>query len=253
MKIVTFGRNSDNNVVINDETVSRHHCQIIQDDLGNFRLTDFSSKNGTSVNDNRITGEVILNRNDTVQIGNTNLLWQNYFIAAKTEFAQTMVQPQLTEVFSPQNTIHQPQPTFAPQQPKPNIASTYNVRERHGFVTFWLWVIIIGGAITAIRHFLQADTIAAQLTYVTGNYVSLPLIYILGVLAVINIGFAVTLLNWKKWGFWALCGSATISMIININIGNAVIAVIGSLLSIVVLWAILQIKKDGISCWKNLE
>jgi len=79
MKVITIGRNHQNDVVINAPSVSRHHCQMIQDDNGQFRLVDFGSKNGTYINGRRITGEVILNYGDTIRIGNTTLPWQNYF------------------------------------------------------------------------------------------------------------------------------------------------------------------------------
>lgn len=80
MKIINIGRSSHNDVVIsNDEKVSRTHCQIIQDDMGNFRLMDLNSSNGTYINGVRRAGEVILNRSDIVRIGNTTLPWQTYF------------------------------------------------------------------------------------------------------------------------------------------------------------------------------
>lgn len=80
MKIINIGRSSNNDVVIsNDEKVSRTHCQIIQDDMGNFRLIDVNSSNGTYINGVRRAGEVILNRSDIVRIGNTTLPWQTYF------------------------------------------------------------------------------------------------------------------------------------------------------------------------------
>jgi len=83
MKVITFGRSSQSNVVINDIKVSRVHCQIIQHDNGSFGIADFGSTNGTYVNGQRITGEVQLNWNDTVQIGNTLLQWQDYFRTGK--------------------------------------------------------------------------------------------------------------------------------------------------------------------------
>ncbi|MDR0834574.1 MAG: DUF805 domain-containing protein [Candidatus Symbiothrix sp.] len=79
MKVITIGRSSQNEIVINDEKVSRHHLQIIQDDYGNFRLADFGSTNGTSVNGRRVTGELSLSPGDVIVIGNTTLPWRNYF------------------------------------------------------------------------------------------------------------------------------------------------------------------------------
>lgn len=79
MKVVTIGRSSQNEVTINDSKVSRHHCQIIQHDNGSFSLSDFGSTNGTYVNGKRVRGEVWLNPNDVVRIGDTTLQWRSYF------------------------------------------------------------------------------------------------------------------------------------------------------------------------------
>ncbi len=79
MKKITIGRSSSNDVNINDPSVSRSHCLIIQDDNGNFRLIDTNSKNGTFINGTKRHGEVRLNTSDIVRIGNTTLPWQTYF------------------------------------------------------------------------------------------------------------------------------------------------------------------------------
>ena len=79
MKIIKIGRSSSNDVNINDPLVSRVHCQIIQDDNGNFRLIDTNSSNGTFINGTQRHGEVRLNKSDIVRIGNTTLPWQTYF------------------------------------------------------------------------------------------------------------------------------------------------------------------------------
>lgn len=79
MKIIKIGRSSSNDVNINDPLVSRVHCQIIQDDNGNFRLIDTNSSNGTFINGTKRHGEIRLNKSDIVRIGNTTLPWQTYF------------------------------------------------------------------------------------------------------------------------------------------------------------------------------
>ena len=79
MQTIRIGRSSQNDVVINDEYVSGCHCQIIQDDGGNFVLIDTNSSNGTYVNGVLRRGEVSLNPTDTVRIGNTVLPWLDYF------------------------------------------------------------------------------------------------------------------------------------------------------------------------------
>lgn len=80
MKVVTIGRNAENNdIVVNDEKVSRNHLQMILDDNGNYLVLDLNSTNGTYVNGQRISGQVSLNVTDEVKIGNTVLPWQSYF------------------------------------------------------------------------------------------------------------------------------------------------------------------------------
>lgn len=79
MKIVKIGRSSTNDVNVDDPNVSRAHCQIIQDDYGNYTIIDTNSTNGTFVNGTKRHGEVKLNPNDIVRIGNTTLPWQTYF------------------------------------------------------------------------------------------------------------------------------------------------------------------------------
>lgn len=79
MKIIKIGRSTQNDVVINDPYVSGSHCQIIQDERGNFVLIDTNSSNGTYVNGVQRHGEVRLNPSDIVKVGNTILPWQTYF------------------------------------------------------------------------------------------------------------------------------------------------------------------------------
>ncbi len=80
MKVITIGRSKDNNnVVIEDNKVSRSHLQIIKDDNGDYYVIDLDSTNGTFVNGTRITGKVQLHKGDIVVIGNTTLSWEAYF------------------------------------------------------------------------------------------------------------------------------------------------------------------------------
>ena len=80
MKVITIGRSDEgNDVIINDPMVSRHHFQIVQDDDGSFRLADFGSTNGTYINGQRVSGEVELDENDIIRVGNTIIPWRQYF------------------------------------------------------------------------------------------------------------------------------------------------------------------------------
>lgn len=77
MKVITIGRSSENNIVVDDFKVSRVHSQLVFND-GICSIVDLNSTNGTYVNGKKINGEVRLQPNDVVRIGNTTLPWQEY-------------------------------------------------------------------------------------------------------------------------------------------------------------------------------
>ena len=89
MKIVTIGRDENNNVVIDDPLVTRMHCQIASDNHDGFYLIDNNSTNGTFVNGMRVSPGVktALNRTDIIRIGNTTLPWRSYFGQPGTQMA----------------------------------------------------------------------------------------------------------------------------------------------------------------------
>lgn len=78
MKIITIGRATTNNVVLQDNLVSGTHAQIIIKHNNCYSIVDLNSTNGTYVNNIRINGETILNTNDIIKIGNTIIPWQEY-------------------------------------------------------------------------------------------------------------------------------------------------------------------------------
>ncbi|MBR4488406.1 MAG: FHA domain-containing protein [Bacteroidales bacterium] len=120
-KSIRIGRGQNNDVFINDPAVSLNHCEISQDDNGEFRITDLNSTNGTYVNGTLLLNpNTLLRENDIVRIGNTALPWKNYFVFP-TPSQQTYQQPY-------------PQPPVPPifQQPQPQ---TPRGRRKNGMGT----------------------------------------------------------------------------------------------------------------------
>ena len=68
---IRIGSAADNDLVLSDDTVSREHCQIVQDEVG-YLLFDRASTNGTSVNGVRVR-EAFLNNGCTLSIGQTEV------------------------------------------------------------------------------------------------------------------------------------------------------------------------------------
>lgn len=84
MKIITVGRDPENDVMIDDPHVSRQHLQIIIKDKYSIILVDSGSTNGTYVNGQKIDGRVKLFPGDVVKIGNTVLPWRSYLSMGET-------------------------------------------------------------------------------------------------------------------------------------------------------------------------
>ena len=267
MKVITIGRSEENDVVVRDPHASRHHLQIIQHDDGHFTLSDFGSTNGTYVNGQKISGEIYLNMNDVVRIGNTVIPWRLYFEEGFQETTQINTPPQYgASVTEPSN------PTMPVN------------KERHGFVTFWLWLGIVSSVLGIILNlftyqnltnlgYLGMDLVSKGIDITPFSEAIHPHILIWQIVSLIG-GVCVIicyslLLKWKKIGFWGAVAIAIIIAIVNVIminlvkqdymlIGlslnlNPVIQVIATPISLIVLWAILQIKKNGVSCWKLLE
>jgi hypothetical protein len=68
----TIGRSPDNDVFLDDVTVSRKHAVLVQSD-GEFEIEDLGSLNGTFVNRRRIDAATRLQSGDEVQIGKYRL------------------------------------------------------------------------------------------------------------------------------------------------------------------------------------
>lgn len=68
-----IGRGSENDIELDDITVSRHHCEITVTDGGHV-VSDKGSLNGTYVNQRRVD-VAELNQGDEVQIGKFRLVY----------------------------------------------------------------------------------------------------------------------------------------------------------------------------------
>jgi pSer/pThr/pTyr-binding forkhead associated (FHA) protein len=72
---ITIGREKSNNIVVDDNMVSRFHA-FIQKIKDEYYIKDMASTNGTSVNNEKVTSGnyMKLNKGDTIQVGRTELL-----------------------------------------------------------------------------------------------------------------------------------------------------------------------------------
>ncbi len=69
--LITIGRASDNDVIVDDPLVSRHHCQL-KLQHGAYGFVDLGSRNGSAVNGQGVQ-EVALGPGDLIRIGHTSI------------------------------------------------------------------------------------------------------------------------------------------------------------------------------------
>lgn len=120
------------------------------------------------------------------------------------------------------------------------------IRERNGCISFWLWIAIIANIALSIFYAVSMFNVG------TGEMaLGFGLCSILGV---VNILSAILLLRWNKVGFYMMVVSSIMAIIINIFVLKMEpVTMVGSLFAIIIWWAILQMKKNGVSAWSQLQ
>lgn len=129
---VTIGREDDNDIQLNDERVSRFHAKI-QEDKGQFILTDLDSTNGTRVNGHPVQIK-ILYPGDLIIVGRSVLLFsassaQHLSESDETNWQQSVLDPQQDDLSvnvdeidflpSPQQAMMGEMPLFVHGPPSP--------------------------------------------------------------------------------------------------------------------------------------
>jgi hypothetical protein len=69
--LIGIGRASDNDVIVDDPMVSRHHCQL-KLQHGAYGFTDLGSRNGSTVNGQPVS-QIALGPGDLIRIGDTEI------------------------------------------------------------------------------------------------------------------------------------------------------------------------------------
>jgi Protein of unknown function (DUF3662)/FHA domain len=72
--LIGIGRASDNDVIVDDPMVSRHHCQL-KLQHGAYGFADLGSRNGSFVNGHQVD-EIALGPGDIIRIGSTEIEFQ---------------------------------------------------------------------------------------------------------------------------------------------------------------------------------
>ena len=77
MKELKIGRNPENDIQLQDSSVSRQHAILVIGN-GEYSIRDLGSSNGTYVNGVRVNGIASLKKHDIVKVGNALVPWMNH-------------------------------------------------------------------------------------------------------------------------------------------------------------------------------
>jgi hypothetical protein len=123
-------------------------------------------------------------------------------------------------------------------------------KKRNGLVTAWLLLVILSNTYTGIKYLLFTDTVMAQLDLSTLK----GIIIAQGLLSLAMGFFALMVFEWKKWGFWGMIGTTITTVALSMVMGmGTILPIIVGVGIIGILYGMLQIKKDGVTTWDNLE
>lgn len=87
--LIEIGRKNDNDLVLDDDEISRRHAQLKKTG-DEYQIIDLGSENGVLVNNKRVTRQTI-HHNDSITIGRYNVIFKTEEGAAKRQDARTRV------------------------------------------------------------------------------------------------------------------------------------------------------------------
>jgi hypothetical protein len=107
-------------------------------------------------------------------------------------------------------------------------------KKRGVWLTGWLILMLITNFFTAVMYFVFNNAIMSVYPNIDPAAG-----YIFGLIGLANFVFTIFLFKWKKWAFFAFCGSAIISFIMNVFIVGFLGSILG-LMGPVVLYLLMK-------------
>ena len=128
---------------------------------------------------------------------------------------------------------------------------------RHGCLTAWLVLKIIGNLVTVYmylcliyaRVFIHVFGPGAMPEMSPMPTWAFP---VLIVVSLFNLVCTIALFRWKKWGFWGICATSVVALVVNLSVGLGTGKPFIGLLGVLLLYGVLHIGKEN-KGWPQLD
>lgn len=122
-----------------------------------------------------------------------------------------------------------------------------STKNRHGFLTALLVLMIIANSVIFLRYLYRIGSINQTLPNMTGWAIPVHI-----VLSLCNLVCLIALFHWKKWGFWGLCASSVVTLVVNLSVGVRISQALVGLGGVLMLYGVFHIGKEN-KGWPQLS
>lgn len=127
-------------------------------------------------------------------------------------------------------------------------------KNRHGCVAAWLWFSIVASLLAALLYLLGGEFVNQSMELSGSEPLSKTMMITYSTISIIGIYGYYMILQWKKTGFYIIIGISLLSGLWSYMSNGDIIMTIASIfIGPIILFLILQIRKDGITAWDHLE
>jgi len=120
-------------------------------------------------------------------------------------------------------------------------------KKRHGCLTAWLILMIVLNSIVMLVYLLATDSVRSHYPNAPGW--AFPALVVIGAF---NLVCSFALFQWKKWGFWGICVSSLVAVVVNLYVGLDIIRSLLGLVGVLLLFGVLHIGNAN-KGWPQLE
>jgi len=127
------------------------------------------------------------------------------------------------------------------------------IKERHGCVSGCLWFMIAMSVLSVLMYFAGKEILNAAFESVGEEPIHGTLLLITTMLTGISVFGYYMILQWKRTGFYLVCALSVASGVARYIFMDDIISLLGVFIWPLIIFATLQIRKNGVSAWDHLE